>query len=159
VGSGLGHAIAGGTTGGDECQRRRAAPPNHSEDSCRAGLPVRFVSSLEVEFGGAAGRFGQLTVAAVRRRDGSRVATKKIEPIGHQLSDGNKATKVVVARLYLAAACSFSFFHFFSDGAACSGAADAMVYQTVGNRTGLTGNRSDRSGPVPVWSGMITAKF
>ena len=28
------------------------------------------------------------------------------------------------------------------------------VNQTVGNRTGLTGYRSNRSGPVPVWSGM-----
>jgi len=34
-----------------------------------------------------------------------------------------------------------------------------MVYQTVGNRTGLTGYRSNRSGPVPVWSGMKPAKF
>ena len=27
------------------------------------------------------------------------------------------------------------------------------VHQTVGNRSGLTGYRSNRSGPVPVWSG------
>ena len=38
---------------------------------------------------------------------------------------------VVVARLYVAAACSFSFFHFFSDGAACSGAADACLTENV----------------------------
>jgi len=28
------------------------------------------------------------------------------------------------------------------------------VYLTVGNRSGLTGYRSNRTGPVPVWSGM-----
>ena len=28
------------------------------------------------------------------------------------------------------------------------------VPQTIGNRSGLTGYRSNRSGPVPVWSGM-----
>ena len=30
----------------------------------------------------------------------------------------------------------------------------SRVHQTVGNRSGLTGYRSNRSGPVPVWSGM-----
>ena len=34
-----------------------------------------------------------------------------------------------------------------------------MVPQTVGNRSGLTGYRSNRSGPVPVWSGINRSKF
>jgi hypothetical protein len=38
-------------------------------------------------------------------------------------------------------------------------AVTGMVYQTVSNRTGLTGNRPNRSGPVPVWSGLKPAKF
>src|SRR6185436_7327128 len=33
------------------------------------------------------------------------------------------------------------------------------VYLTVGNRSGLTGYRSNRSGPVPVWSGTKPAQI
>ena len=32
-------------------------------------------------------------------------------------------------------------------------APDTMVHLTAGNRSGLTGYRSNRSGPVPVWTG------
>ena len=38
-------------------------------------------------------------------------------------------------------------------------AAQIKVNQTGGNRSGLTGNRSNRSGPVPVWSGTKPAQI
>jgi hypothetical protein len=69
------------------------APSNHLTTARTFAVPVQFVSSLEAELGGAAGRFGQLTVAAVRRWDGSRVATKKIGSIGHQLCMATKRQK------------------------------------------------------------------
>ena len=33
------------------------------------------------------------------------------------------------------------------------------VYKTGGNRSGLTGYRSNRSGPVPVWAGIKPAQI
>ena len=35
----------------------------------------------------------------------------------------------------------------------------SRVYKTGGNRSGLTGYRSNRSGPVPVWAGTKPAQI
>ena len=44
-------------------------------------------------------------------------------------------------------------------GAGMLGLDGCRVYKTGGNRSGLTGYRSKRSGPVPVWAGIEPAKI